>query len=71
MQLQQLPHDALQNDLQLLVIDCTAPQRILAVGSCHIDPSIKVLPGPEAYDTATIIVEVCTNIHICGDEHMY
>jgi myo-inositol 2-dehydrogenase / D-chiro-inositol 1-dehydrogenase len=32
-------------------------QRILAVGSCHIDRSIEVLPGPEAYDTATIIVE--------------
>jgi myo-inositol 2-dehydrogenase / D-chiro-inositol 1-dehydrogenase len=32
-------------------------QRILAVGSCHIDRSIEVLPGPEAYDTATVIVE--------------
>ncbi|KAG5185390.1 hypothetical protein JKP88DRAFT_180514 [Tribonema minus] len=33
------------------------PKKILAVGSCHIDKSIKTLPGPEAYDTATIIVE--------------
>eukprot|EP00612_Vaucheria_litorea_P005146 CAMPEP_0171461340 /NCGR_PEP_ID=MMETSP0945-20130129/5828_1 /TAXON_ID=109269 /ORGANISM="Vaucheria litorea, Strain CCMP2940" /LENGTH=387 /DNA_ID=CAMNT_0011987669 /DNA_START=222 /DNA_END=1385 /DNA_ORIENTATION=+ len=33
------------------------PKRILAVGSCHIDKSIEVLPGAEAYDTATIIVE--------------
>jgi myo-inositol 2-dehydrogenase/D-chiro-inositol 1-dehydrogenase len=33
------------------------PQRILAVGSCQIDKAIEVLEGPEAYDTATIIVE--------------
>lgn len=36
---------------------CLSLQKILAVGSCHIDKSIKTLPGPEAYDTATIIVE--------------
>ncbi|CAN0094401.1 unnamed protein product, partial [Discosporangium mesarthrocarpum] len=33
------------------------PKRILASGSCHIDHSIDELEGPEAYDTATIMVE--------------
>lgn len=32
-------------------------QRILATGSCHIDHAIENLEGPEAYDTATIMVE--------------
>ncbi|KAJ8607323.1 hypothetical protein CTAYLR_009547 [Chrysophaeum taylorii] len=32
------------------------PIEILASGSCHIDKKIKTLDGPEAYDTANIIV---------------
>ncbi len=32
------------------------PEAILASGSCMIDPAIKVLPGPEAFDTAVIVV---------------
>jgi len=31
--------------------------RMLAVGSCQIDKAIEVLPGPEAYDTATILMK--------------
>ena len=33
------------------------PVEILAKGSCQIDPSIKVLPGPEAFDTATVLMQ--------------
>jgi len=33
------------------------PVRMLAVGSCQIDKAIEVLPGPEAYDTATILMK--------------
>lgn len=32
-------------------------QRILAQGSCQIDHAIESLEGPEAYDTANIMVE--------------
>jgi len=32
------------------------PVEILASGSCHIDKKILALPGPEAYDTANVIV---------------
>jgi len=32
------------------------PIEILASGSCHIDPKIAKLPGPEAFDTANVIV---------------
>ena len=32
------------------------PTEILASGLCTIDPTIKVLPGAEAYDTANIIM---------------
>ena len=32
------------------------PVEILASGSCHIDKKIQTLEGPEAYDTANIIV---------------
>ena len=32
------------------------PIEILASGSCHIDKKIQTLEGPEAYDTANIIV---------------
>ena len=33
------------------------PTEILATGSCMIDKSIAVLPGPEAYDTASMIIK--------------
>ena len=33
------------------------PVEILALGSCQIDPAIKVLEGPEAFDTATIVMK--------------
>ena len=33
------------------------PVEILAVGSCQIDPAIKALEGPEAFDTATVIMK--------------
>jgi len=32
------------------------PVEILASGTCQIDKSIEVLPGPEAFDTANIIM---------------
>ena len=32
------------------------PTEILASGSCHIDKKIQKLEGPEAYDTASVIV---------------
>ena len=32
------------------------PVEILASGSCHIDKKILELEGPEAYDTANIMV---------------
>ncbi|CAM9161011.1 unnamed protein product [Chrysoparadoxa australica] len=43
-------------DMSRFLMGCE-PKRILASGSCHIDKSIADLPGPEAYDTATIMVE--------------
>ena len=33
------------------------PVAIMALGSCQIDPAIKTLEGPEAYDTATIVMK--------------
>jgi len=33
------------------------PVRVLATGSCNIDKSIEVLEGPEAFDTASVIVQ--------------
>ena len=33
------------------------PVQIMALGTCQIDKAIEVLPGPEAYDTATIIMK--------------
>ena len=45
------------------------PIAILALGSCQIDKSIEVLPGPEAYDTATIVMKFANgkdaNIDVC------
>ena len=32
------------------------PTEVLASGSCQIDQSITTLPGPEAFDTATVIM---------------
>ena len=32
------------------------PVEVLARGSCQIDPAIEALPGPEAFDTATILI---------------
>jgi len=33
------------------------PVAIMALGSCQIDPAIKTLEGPEAYDTATVVMK--------------
>ncbi len=33
------------------------PVALLASGSCQVSPEIASLPGPEAYDTATVIVK--------------
>lgn len=33
------------------------PTQLLAVASCQIDQAISVLPGPEAFDTAVIIIK--------------
>ncbi len=33
------------------------PVEILAVGSCQIDKAIEVLEGPEAFDTATVLMK--------------
>lgn len=38
------------------------PIDILAVGSCHIDRSIEVLPGSERFDTASCIVRYPGNV---------
>jgi len=42
-------------DMARFLMD-SEPVEILASGSCNIDKSIEVLPGPEAYDTANIIM---------------
>jgi predicted dehydrogenase len=34
------------------------PVAIMALGSCQIDPAIKTLEGPEAYDTATVVMKL-------------
>jgi len=50
------------NDMAVHDLDMTRflagadPIEILAVGSCHIDKSIKDLPGSEKYDTASCII---------------
>jgi len=43
-------------DMARFLMD-SEPIAILALGSCQIDKSIEVLPGPEAYDTATIVMK--------------
>ena len=32
------------------------PVKVLAIGSCQIDKEIESLEGPEAFDTASIVV---------------
>jgi len=43
-------------DMSRFLMGCE-PEEILAVGSCNVDESIKVLPGAEAYDTASILLK--------------
>ncbi|KAL1508297.1 hypothetical protein AB1Y20_004409 [Prymnesium parvum] len=43
-------------DMARFLMD-SEPVSILASGSCQIDKSIESLPGPEAYDTANIIMK--------------
>ena len=43
-------------DMARFLMGCE-PTKVLATGACNIDKSIEVLPGPEAYDTATIVVQ--------------
>jgi len=42
-------------DMARFLMD-SEPTEILASGTCQIDKSIEVLPGPEAYDTANIVM---------------
>ena len=45
------------------------PVEIMASGSCQIDKAIEVLPGPEAYDTANVIMRFAngkeSSIDVC------
>jgi len=43
-------------DMARFLMD-SEPVEILALGSCQIDPAIKDLEGPEAFDTATILMK--------------
>merc|ERR1719199_1775981 len=43
-------------DMARFLMD-SEPAEILASGSCNIDKSIEVLPGPEAFDTAFILLK--------------
>uniref|UniRef100_A0A6V1RSK2 Gfo/Idh/MocA-like oxidoreductase N-terminal domain-containing protein n=1 Tax=Heterosigma akashiwo TaxID=2829 RepID=A0A6V1RSK2_HETAK len=43
-------------DMSRFLMGCE-PEEILAVGSCMIDDAILELEGPEAYDTATIVIK--------------
>ena len=42
-------------DMARFLMD-SEPVAVLARGSCQIDKAIETLPGPEAYDTATILI---------------
>ena len=42
-------------DMARFLMGCE-PVKVMATGKCNLDKSIEVLPGPEAFDTATIIV---------------
>jgi predicted dehydrogenase len=43
------------------------PIEILAIGSCHIDKSIEVLPGSEKFDTATCLVRYPNGVQAMVD----
>jgi inositol 2-dehydrogenase len=43
-------------DMARFLMD-SEPVEILASGSCNIDKSIEVLPGPEAFDTAFVLLK--------------
>ena len=43
-------------DMARFLMD-SEPVEILASGSCQIDEAIAVLPGPEAYDTANVVMK--------------
>jgi inositol 2-dehydrogenase len=43
-------------DMARFLMD-SEPVAILALGSCQIDPAIKELDGPEAFDTATVLMK--------------
>jgi myo-inositol 2-dehydrogenase / D-chiro-inositol 1-dehydrogenase len=43
------------------------PIEILAIGSCHIDKSIEVLPGSEKYDTASCLVRYPNGVQAMVD----
>ena len=43
-------------DMARFLMGCE-PVEILARGSCQIDPAIEVLPGAEAFDTATVLIK--------------
>jgi len=43
-------------DMARFLMD-SEPVQIMALGTCQIDKAIEGLPGPEAYDTATIIMK--------------
>jgi len=42
-------------DMARFLMGCE-PVKVLATGSCNIDKAIEDLPGPEAFDTASIVV---------------
>merc|ERR1719159_1201438 len=42
-------------DMARFLMD-SEPAEILASGSCNIDKSIETLPGPEAFDTANVLM---------------
>ena len=42
-------------DMARFLMGCE-PVKVLATGACNIDKSIMDLPGPEAFDTSTIVV---------------
>lgn len=43
------------------------PVDILAIGSCHIDKSIEVLPGSEKFDTASCLVRYPNGVQAMVD----
>eukprot|EP00322_Chrysochromulina_rotalis_P010399 CAMPEP_0115858514 /NCGR_PEP_ID=MMETSP0287-20121206/16138_1 /TAXON_ID=412157 /ORGANISM="Chrysochromulina rotalis, Strain UIO044" /LENGTH=441 /DNA_ID=CAMNT_0003312783 /DNA_START=26 /DNA_END=1351 /DNA_ORIENTATION=+ len=43
-------------DMARFLMD-SEPVEILALGSCQIDKAIETLPGPEAFDTATVLMK--------------